>query len=418
MARSPSFIHWVYQYINMLKTPFFPRTAALCESMNWKEWAGYHAVSSYLVFHDVEYYAFRNSAGLLDVTPLFKYRVRGKDAAVYLSQIMVRDITKLRVGRATYLCWCDHDGKVIDDGTVMRRGEEDFFVTSADPCFSWFSRFLRGYDVTLEDVSQQVGALALQGPTSRDILKQVSDADLDNLKFFRTTRARVDDFQVWISRTGYTGDLGYEIWVENDHALELWDALMAVGRFYALRPAGLDALDVCRVEAGLILKNVDYYNALHALIEDRKSSPYEITLGWTVKLNREPFNGQKALQREKKLGSKWDIVGLDIDWPEIEALYAHHGLPPEIDSMAWRKSIPIYSNHERRQIGYATSGTWSPILKKNIALATIEKGYAGVGNLVQMEASVEHARHTVTATVQKPQFFNPERKTSTPGAKS
>ncbi len=401
----------------MLKTPFFPRQVALCESMNWKEWAGYHAVSSYQVFHDAEYFAFRNAAGLLDVTPLFKYRVRGKDAAAYLAQIMVRDITKLAVGRVTYLCWCNHEGKVVDDGTVMRRGEEDFLVTTADPCFSWFSRFLRGYDVTLEDVSEQVAALALQGPTSRDILKQVSDANLDELKFFRTTSARIDDFPVWISRTGYTGDLGYEIWVENQHALALWDALMAAGRPYALRPAGLDALDVCRVEAGLILKNVDYYNALHVLIEDRKSSPYELSLGWTVKLDREPFNGQKALRHEKENGSTWAFVGLDIDWPETEALFARYDLPPEIGNMAWRKSIPVYSDHYRRnQVGYATSGAWSPILKKNIALATIQTGYHEAGTPLQFEMTVEHQRHTVTATVHKPQFFNPKRKTANPGS--
>ena len=403
----------------MIKTPFFPRQIALCESMNWKEWSGYCAVSSYLVLHDMEYFAFRNAAGLLDVTPLFKYRVRGKDAAAYLAQIMVKDITKLSVGRVTYLCWCNHEGKVVDDGTVMRRGEEDFFVTTADPCFSWFSRFSRGYDVTLDDVSEQVAAVALQGPTSRDILKQVCDADLDELKFFRTTSAQLDGFPVWISRTGYTGDLGYEIWVENEHALTLWDALMAAGRNYALRPAGLDALDVCRVEAGLILKNVDYYNALHVLIEDRKSSPYELSLGWTVQLDREPFNGQKALRHEKENGSQWAFVGLDIDWPETEALYARYGLPPEVGNAAWRMSIPIYSDASREtQIGYATSGTWSPILKKNIALATIRAGYHEPGTKIQFEMTVEHTRHTVTATVHKPQFFNPKRKTANPGSKA
>jgi len=384
--------------------------------MNWKEWAGYHAVSSYQVLHDSEYFAFRNSAGLLDVTPLFKYHVHGKDAESYLSQIMVKDITKLGVGRVSYLCWCTHEGKVVDDGTVMRRGKEDFFVTSADPCFSWFSRFLRGYDVGLEDVSEQIGGLALQGPTSRDILRQICDANLDELRFFGTTKARADGFDLWISRTGYTGDLGYEIWVENQHALRLWDALIAAGRPYALRPAGLNALDVCRVEAGLILKNVDYYNALHVIIPARQSSPYELSLGWTVNLDRAPFNGRVALAREKQAGSQWAIVGLDLDWPEIEALHAQHSLPPEIGNTAWRTSIPIYSDRSRKkQIGYATSGTWSPILKKNIALATITSGYHKPGMKVQIELTVEHRRYTVTATVHKPQFFDPERKRSNPG---
>lgn len=396
-----------------IKSPFFPRTSELCVSMNWKEWAGYYAVSSYEVLHDVEYYAFRNSAGLLDVTPLFKYRVQGSDAAAFLSRIMVKNISKLKIGRITYCCWCTHDGKVVDDGTVMRRGRNDFFVTSADPCYSWFSRFTRGYDVTLEDVSDKVAALALQGPTSRKILQAACDANLDKLKFFWGTKAKVDDFEVYISRTGYTGDLGYEIWVDNQHALKLWDALMRAGKNYNIRPAGLDALDVVRVEAGLILKGVDYYNALHVLIDDRKSSPYEITLGWTVNLDRRPFIGQKALKAEKQEGSQWATVGLDIDWPEVEALYAKHGLPPEISTHAWRKSIPIYTDKsKRKQIGYATSGTWSPVLKKNIALATIEKRFDKVGAKVQIEMTVEHKRHTVTASVQNPTFFNPERKRS------
>ena len=401
-----------------IQTPFFPRTSALCHSMKWKEWAGYYAVSSYETVHSPEYFAFRNSAGLLDVTPLFKYRVTGRDAAAFLSRIMVRNISKLEIGRVSYCCWCNDNGKMIDDGTVMRRSEEEFFVTSADPCYSWFSRFRRGYEVELEEISEQIAGLALQGPTSRDILKQVCDADLDGLKFFSTTKAKAEGFEIHVSRTGYTGDLGYEIWVENQYALKLWDAIMNAGKNYDLRPAGLDALDVTRVEAGLILKDVDYYNALHALIDNRTSSPYEVSLGWTVNLNREPFNGQAALQAEKEQGSKWAIVGLDIDWPQLEFLYNQCGLPPEIGSHAWRSSIPIYTGKDKRnQVGYATSGTWSPILKKNIALATVEKMYDRIGSELQIEVTVEHKRHTVSAIVSKSQFFNPERKTSNPNSK-
>lgn len=398
-----------------IKSPFFPRTVALCTSMKWKEWAGYYAASSYLTLHDMEYYALRHSAGLLDVTPLFKYRVQGADAAAFLSRIMVKDIGKLKVGRVTYCCWCNHEGKVVDDGTIMRHAENYFFVTSGDPSFSWFGRFTRGYDVTLEDVSESIAALAIQGPSSREILKQVTDADLDNLKFFGTTKTKIEEFEVYISRTGYTGDLGYEIWVENKRAVELWDALVREGRNYNMRPAGLDALDITRVEAGLILKNVDYYNALHVLIEDRKSSPFEISLGWMVDLDREPFNGQAALMAEKQKGSKWAMVGLDISWPEVEELYARHGLPPEVSGQAWRDSIPLYAHGSKRnQVGYATSGTWSPILKKNIALATISQEYSQIGNKVQIEITVEHKRHQVTAIVSKMQFFNPERKVSNP----
>ena len=398
-----------------IQTPFFPRTSALCKSMNWKEWSGYYAVSSYETLHDSEYFAFRYSAGLLDITPLYKYSVKGPDAAAFISRIVVKNINKLGMGRVSYCCWCTDDGKVVDDGTVMRRSEHEFFVTSAEPSYSWFSRFLRGYDVELEDISEQIAGLALQGPTSRDILKHVCDADLDDFKFFSTRLARADGYDIYVSRTGYTGDLGYEIWVENKHALKIWDAIISAGKNYDIRPAGLDALDVTRVEAGLILKDVDYYNALHALIEDRKSSPYEISLGWTVNLNREPFNGQAALKMEKEKGSKWAIVGLDIDWSQIESLYNRHGLPPEIGNRAWRGSIPIYTGKDKKtQVGYATSGTWSPILKKNIAIATVEKKHNMIGNKLQIEMTVEHKRFTVSAIVSKPQFFNPERKTSNP----
>lgn len=402
-----------------IKSPFFARTSALCNSMNWKEWAGYYAVSSYGTLHDPEYFAFRYSAGLLDITPLFKYRVKGPDAAAFLSRIMVKNIHKLGVGRVSYCCWCTDAGKVIDDGTVMRRAENEFFVTSADPGYSWFSRFLRGYDVVLEEISEEVAGLALQGPTSRDILKQICDADLNNLKFFSTVKARADGFEIYVSRTGYTGDLGYEIWVENEHAITLWDAIMSAGKNYDIRPAGLDALDVTRVEAGLILKDVDYFNALYALIDDRMSSPYELSLGWTVNLDRDPFNGQASLKAEKENGSKWAIVGLDIDWPQLESLYAKHGLPPEIGSHAWRSSVPVYISADKKyQTGYATSGTWSPILKKNIALATVEKKYENIGNVLRIEMTVEHKRYTVPAIISKPQFFNPERKTSNPNSQS
>lgn len=398
-----------------IQTPFFARTSVLCTSMKYKEWAGYYAVCSYDMLHDPEYYAFRNSAGLLDVTPLFKYSVKGPDAAAFLSRIMVRNITKLEVGRVSYCCWCNDDGKVIDDGTVMRRSDQEFFVTSADPSYSWFSRFLRGYKVELEDISDQVCGLALQGPTSRDILKQICDADMDALKFFTTIKAKGAGYEMYISRTGYTGDLGYEIWVDNKDGLKLYDAIMSAGKNYDIRPAGLDALDVTRVEAGLILKDVDYYNALHALVDDRMSSPYEISLGWTVDLKRDTFNGQAALQAEKQNGSKWAIVGLDIDWPQLEELYYKRGLPPVIGSHAWRSSIPVFADKDRKtQAGYATSGTWSPIIKKNIALATLEKRYDTIGTELQFEVMVEHKRHTVSATVTKPQFYNPERKTSNP----
>ncbi|PCJ87550.1 MAG: hypothetical protein COA57_04505 [Flavobacteriales bacterium] len=397
-------------------TPFHERTSNLCTSMRWKEWSGYYAVCSYNSLHEPEYFAFRHSAGLLDVTPLFKYSVKGKDAEKFLSRVMVKNIAKLKVGRVSYLCWCNDEGKVVDDGTCMRLDEDVFFVTSADPCYYWFKRFTRGYDVEIEDATDVICGLALQGPTSRDILKQVIDIDMDTLKFFGVRDANIENIPVYISRTGYTGDLGYEIWTENKNALQLWDTLMGAGRNYDIQPAGLDALDITRVESGLILKGADYYNAQHVLIEDRMSTPYELGLGWTVNLDRVPFMGQAALKKEKQEGSLWATVGLDINWPELEAIYNNYGLPPEVCSSAWRQSIPIYDfDNPRVQIGYATSGTWSPTLKKNIALATIQKRYDKSGSKIKFEVTVEHARHLVSAIVNKPQFFDPERKKSNPG---
>jgi len=397
-------------------TPFHERTSKLCTSMKWKEWSGYYAVCSYKMLHDPEYFAFRHSAGLLDVTPLFKYVIKGNDAAGFLARVMVKDISKLKEGRVSYCCWCNDDGNVVDDGTVMHIGPNEFMVTSADPSFYWLKRFERGYDVQIENVTDNTAALALQGPTSRDILKQVVDLDIDTLKFFGVRKGKLDGFDITVSRTGYTGDLGYEIWTANENALKLWDALMDAGKNYDILPAGLDALDNTRIEAGLILKGVDYYNAQHVIIKDRMSTPYELGLGWTVNLKREPFNGQAALIKEKEESlSKWAMVGLDIDWPELEAIYNSYGLPPEVCGHAWRESIPVYDNNDaNNQIGYATSGTWSPTLKKNIALATIQKQYEKPGTKVQFEVTVEHKRYTVTAIVGKPQFFNPERKRSNP----
>ena len=396
-----------------IQTPFHPRTSELNRNLDWKDWGGYFAANSYNVANHFEYYAFRHSAGLVDITPLFKYKVTGKDASLFLSRIIVKDISKLKLNQATYCCWCDDRGMIIDDGTVMRFGEYEYFVTAADPSYSWFSRFIKNLDVHIVDITDSYCGLALQGPTSREILKLICDADLDSLKFFWTTNATVDGVEFKISRTGYTGDLGFELWTENKNALILFDALWNVGQDYNIRMSGIAALDIARIEAGLIMNGVDYHSSLHALIPEQMSSPYELALGWAVNLEREPFMGQRALRKEKKNGSRWATVGIDIDWPDLEKLYRKHGLPPQTDAGAWRHSIPIYHRkHLSKQIGYATSGTWSPILKKNIALATVEIEYAKPGTEVNFEITVEHHRKTVRAVVNKPQFFNPDRKRS------
>jgi len=390
-------------------TPFHPRTSALCTSLFFKDWSGYYTVCSYDTCHEREYYALRNAAGLIDLSPLFKYEVYGKDAVAFLSRVMAKDINKLEVGRCTYLCWCDDHGKVLDDGTVFRLDDTYFRVSAAEPTLSWLMRQSRLFDVTIEDSSDRIGTLSLQGPTSRDILKNVCDADLDALRYFGLTNAKLDGVDVLISRTGYTGDLGYEVWVEREQGLKVYDAIMAGGREYRIQPVGLDAMDVTRIEAGYIMNGVDYFSANTCVIESRKSSPYEIGLGWTVDLDRDPFIGQDALKAEKANGSPWATVGLVYDWPAFERLFAEFGLPPQLPGGAWRTPIPVY-NQKGVQVGQGTSGAWSAILKDNLALATVKSAYAEPGTVLQIEVTVEYERRRVPAIVTKTPFFDPPRK--------
>ncbi|MCZ6684252.1 MAG: aminomethyltransferase family protein [Planctomycetota bacterium] len=392
-----------------IPTPFHARTSACCTSMRWKDWSGYHAVCFYDTYPEREYFAFRNSAGLIDVTPLFKYEVFGPDACGLLSRIMARDIGRLDIGQVAYCCWCNDAGKVLDDGTVSRLDDTHYRVTAAEPNLAWFHRNAGGRDVTIEESTEKIAALSLQGPNARDILKQVAGADVASLRFFRLMRSRIDGFDATITRTGYTGDLGYEIWVGNENALALWDALISAGREFGLLPAGLDALDMTRVEAGFLLNGIDYFSANHCLIESRMSTPYELGLGWTVHLDREPFNGQGALRAEKRRGPARRFVGLEIDWDETEALFAAHGLPPEVCGSAWRSAVPIYTP-DGVHVGQATSGSWSPLLKKNLALATVGAPHGKIGEELRIEVTIEYVRTSVKATVLKKPFFDPPRK--------
>ena len=395
-----------------IPSPFHERTSKLCTSYRWKDWSGYAAVCSYDTTHDREYFAFRESAGLLDVSPLFKYEVHGPDAAALLARMMVRDVSKLKVGRVGYSCWCDDYGKVIDDGTVTRLDDDYYRVTAADPTFHWLQAVGRGMRVTIEDSSARLAVAALQGPRSRDVLRAASDADMDGLKFFGATRARLDGLDVWITRTGYTGDLGYEVWTEKDGALRLWDALIDAGRPHGIAPAGLDALDVTRIEAGFILSGVDYFSAPKTILEARKSTPFEIGLGWIVDFERPRFPsfiGREALAAEKRRGSAWALVGLEVAWEALEALYESFSLPPSLPATARRDGLPVYDD-DGRQVGKVTSHTWSPILKKYIALTSVHASHAAAGTILQMEHTVEFERRKVPAKVLPTPFFDPERK--------
>ncbi|HET7791561.1 MAG TPA: aminomethyltransferase family protein [Gemmatimonadales bacterium] len=393
----------------MLKeTPFHPRTAPLCVSHAWRRWAGYVVASSYELSHEREYHAIRSSAALLDVTPLYKYLISGPDAARLLDRVVTRDVMKTRVGQVLYTTWCDAHGKVVDDGTVSRLDERLFRMTAADPNLRWLHENAVGLDVKIEDVSARTAALALQGPSSRAILERATGADLSGLKYFRVTRANLGGIPVTISRTGYTGDLGYEVWLDAGQALPVWDALIEAGTPYGITPTGILALDVARIEAGLMLLEVDYFSAHHALIERQKSSPFELNLGWTVNLEKGPYVGKRALAEEAARGPAWRFVGLEVEWESLAGLYAEVGLAPRLPAVAWRASVPVYSGSA--QVGYATSGCWSPLLKKYLALAHLEGAHGAAGTSLEMEVTVEHHRKRARARVVKTPFFDPERK--------
>lgn len=393
-------------------SPFFERTSKLNESQEWRRWSGYLAATNYELTHENEYFSIRTKASLLDITPLKKYIIEGPDAQQFLDRLVTRNIGICKVGQVMYTPWCDEYGKVIDDGTIQRLTENKFRITSAEPNLDWIITNSAGMAVSIRDDSYTTAALALQGPNSRAILNVVASDSLDSLKFFWMMDTTFGNIPVSISRTGYTGDLGYEIWIDPKDALEVWDLLLEKGETFGLTPTGLQALDIARIEAGLILLDVDYISSRHAIIETRKSSPYELGLGWAVKLKKKDFIGKTALVDEASREPKWSFVGIEIQWTELEKHYRNAGLAPGLPCTAWRTSTPLYKGND--QVGYATSGAWSPLLKRYIALAHVKSEYAVEGFELMFELKVEHIRKLTPAKVVKTPFFDPERKRSCP----
>jgi aminomethyltransferase len=389
---------------------FHARTLQLCESLSYRDWAGFYAVSAYETHHEHEYNAIRNACALIDISPLFKYRVSGPDAMRLVNRVITRDASRMAVGQVYYTPWCDEHGKVIDDGTVTRTGPSEFRWTAADPNLRWISENASGLRARIDDISESVAALALQGPTSRRVLQQVCDADSSTLKYFRAITGSIAGVRVEISRTGYTGDLGYEIWMPWNSALQVWDAIVSAGGAFDLHPVGMLALDIARIEAGLLLLDVDFQGSRRALIESQKYSPFELGLGRLVDLKKGPFVGRAALTEEVRRGIARQIVGLEVDWTAVERLYEAVGLPPTAPAGTSRVAVPVYKG--RSQVGRATSTTWSPILKKLIALATIDAPHYTLGTEMEIEITVEAVRHRAAARVVATPFFNPERKTS------
>ena len=391
------------------RSPFHERSAALSLPQNWRRWAGYITVGSYDLGLEREYWAIRDAAALIDVSPLMKYLIEGPDAASLLHRITPRDIHKMSVGQVCYTGWCDDDGKLLDDGTVTRLDEQRFGLTSAEPSLRWLAMNAVGMQVTVTEQTDRMAALSLQGPKSRAVLNRCCESPIDALKFFRMAPNRIQGRPISISRTGYTGDLGFELWMDAADALPIWDALLAAGADYGIAPCGILAMDMARVEAGLFMIDVDYTAANHAWIAAQKSSPYEMGLGWTVNLDKPGyFVGRRALEREHREGSAWKLVGLEVDWVGLERLYSAVGLPPQIPAMAVRGSLPVTLG--ARQVGYASTSSWSPVLKKYIALAHLQRPHFEPGTQLNLEITVEHHRRQAPATVVALPFYEPEWK--------
>jgi aminomethyltransferase len=393
-------------------TPFHERTFPLCESLNYREWSGYYTVSAYETHHEHEYNAIRNAAALIDISPLFKYVISGRDAARLVDRVITRNVFAMAVGQVFYTPWCDEAGMVIDDGTVARLEEQRFRWTAADPNLRWLTQNAAGMDVTIEDMSERTAALALQGPMAARVLRACAQADIDSLKYFHTTSGEIHGARVDISRTGYTGDLGYEIWMDSERALDVWDALMRAGDAFDLKPAGMLARDGARVVAGLLLVDVDFTGSRKAMVPAQKYTPYQMGLERLVNPQKGPFIGRDALVRERERGIPRMVVGLEVDWSDVEALYEREGLTPVAPAAASRVAVPVMRGS--RQVGRATTTAWSPTLKQLIALATVDAPHFAEGTRLRMEVTIDATRHFVGATVVRTPFYSPARKTDTP----
>ncbi len=391
-------------------TAFYPRQRELNRHEVWGEWAGYFAAQVYADFHDIEYSAIREAAAVIDTSPLYKYLVSGPDAARLLDRVFTRDIAKLQIDQVFYTPWCDDDGKVLDDGTVTRLGTQDYRVTSADPCYRWFLMNATSLDVEVSDVTEDLAALALQGRLSREVLEAATGEDWAGVRYFRHRRTWIAGVDVSVTRTGYTGDRGYELWIPVAGAIAVWDRVFESGEAYGIFPAGIRALDVARVEAGLILIDAEYTSAVHAISPEQTYSPFEIGLGRLVEFGKDAaFTGKRALLAERAAGGPARrLVGLELDWAGIEGMFAKHGLAPMISPFVDRSPVPVY--REGRQIGRATSITWGTTIKKMVGFGSLDKAHEKAGSRVSVEYSVEGERGKVAATVVPLPFLDLPRK--------
>lgn len=396
------------------ETPFHPRTSSLNETGLWSHWSGYLAADQYQMSAKFEYFALRNAVGAIDTSPLHKYRIEGKDAERYLSGFLIRDIRKCRPGQAHYTLWCDDDGWVVEDGVILRLSENEYLLTAARPNQSYLQNLAGGYSVEIEDVSDAHGALAVQGPNALAVLAGLAP-EVEDLGYFHLTPAKIGNASVIISRTGYTGDLGYEIWVERADALDVWDAVFEAGRPYGMIPCGQTSLLMTRIEAGLVLIDVDFHSSRFAWNDDQRTTPHELGMGWMLRgleSDDRSFIGRRAIEREMAEGtSRWKTVGIMVDWVDWDRTHNQRGLVPPKDHTPEHGGRMVYDDSLQR-IGYTPSFAYSPILQRHIGITRIRPEFAAPGTKVGLEVTIDHRYEVVDAEVTRLPFFNPPRKTA------
>jgi len=395
-------------------TPFHERTSKLNETGLWEHWSNHLVATRYQMSEKFEYFAVRNSAGLFDTSPLYKYRIAGPDAERFLSGVLARDIRTCEPGHAQYTVWCDDRGFVVEDGVVLRLGRDEFLLTAAEPNLAWFEELVGQLDVDIQEVSDRWAILAVQGPKSRDLLAALSPA-VAKLPYFGLVATKIGKVPVQISRTGYTGDLGYEIWVSADDALAVWDAVWAASRGRGVIPFGLTALYMARIEAGLVLLDTDFHSSRFAWTDADRTTPIELGLGWMfrdLEADDRAFIGRDAIRREiAGKTSRWKLSGLVLDWREYERIHDRAGLIPPKNHLPIQDEYYIYDD-QLNQLGYATSQMYSPMLQRHIALARVPLNLSAPGSRLKLELAVSHRYEYFDAVVTRLPLFNPQRRTA------
>jgi aminomethyltransferase len=395
-------------------TPFHQRLAPLNQTGLWQHWSGHLAAVKYQMSEKFEYFAVRNSAGLIDTSPLYKYRITGRDAERFLGNVLARDIGACRDGQAQYTLWCDQSGHVVEDGVVFRYSSDHFLLTAAEPNLAYFQRLIGSLRVQIDDVSAEYGSLAVQGPRSRTILAAVAP-ELDKLGFFHHAQVKFGNCAIGVSRTGYTGDLGYELWVESGDANDVFDTLLEASAGHGVVPVGMNALLMTRIEAGLVLIDADFHSSRFAYTDEERTTPIEMGFAWMfrdLETSDRHFIGRDAIRREiADKTSRWKMVGLVIDWQDWDRRYRAVGLIPPKDETPIVYEMMLYDDAGER-IGYTTSFMYSPVLQRHIAMARVRPHVATTGSKVNLEFTINHRYQTVAAQVARPPLFNPPRKTA------